>query len=326
MTPLLTVDDLVVEFPTEYGVLRAVDGVSLEVGRGEILGVAGESGSGKSVTAMSVLGLVRPPGRVVRGSIRFDGEDLLALPARRLRRIRGRRIAMIFQDPMTALNPVVPVGAQVAEAIRLHQPRLGRAAVRARVLELLASVGIADPADRYGRHPHEYSGGMRQRAMIAMAMANEPDLLVADEPTTALDVTVQAQVLGLLDTARRETGAAAVLITHDLGVLAELADRVAVMYAGRVVEHGDVHQIFSTPRHPYTRGLLSSRPGRTSATGELVPIPGSPPDLPAAAPGCAFEPRCALGAGRAACRAERPEPVAVAGGHLTACHFHLEPA
>ncbi|MDX3110011.1 ABC transporter ATP-binding protein, partial [Nonomuraea angiospora] len=253
MTPLLAVEDLTVEFATREGVLRAVDGVSLRVGPGEILGVVGESGSGKSVTAMSVLGLVRPPGRVVRGSVRFDGEDLLALPARRLRRIRGRRIAMIFQDPMTALNPVVPVGAQIAEAIRLHQPRLGRAAVRARVLDLLASVGVADPAGRYGRHPHEYSGGMRQRAMIAMALANEPDLLIADEPTTALDVTVQSQVLGLIDTARREAGAAAVLITHDLGVIAELADRVAVMYAGRVVEHGDVHQVFATPRHPYTR-------------------------------------------------------------------------
>ncbi|MGW6505856.1 ATP-binding cassette domain-containing protein, partial [Nonomuraea angiospora] len=174
MTPLLAVDDLTVEFATREGVLRAVDGVSLRVGPGEILGVVGESGSGKSVTAMSVLGLVRPPGRVVRGSVRFDGEDLLALPARRLRRIRGRRIAMIFQDPMTALNPVVPVGAQIAEAIRLHQPRLGRAAVRARVLDLLASVGVADPAGRYGRHPHEYSGGMRQRAMIAMGLACRP--------------------------------------------------------------------------------------------------------------------------------------------------------
>ncbi|MEV4582913.1 ABC transporter ATP-binding protein [Nonomuraea jabiensis] len=324
MTPLLTVDDLAVEFATRDGVVRAVDGVSLEVGPGEILGVVGESGSGKSVTAMSVLGLVRSPGRVVRGSVRFDGEDLLALPARRLRRIRGRRIAMIFQDPMTALNPVVPVGAQIAEAIKLHQPRLGRAAVRARVLELLASVGVADPAARYGRHPHEYSGGMRQRAMIAMALANEPDLLIADEPTTALDVTVQSQVLGLLDTARREAGAAAVLITHDLGVIAELADRVAVMYAGRVVEHGDVHQVFATPRHPYTRGLLSSR-ARLEAAGDLVPIPGSPPDLLAPPPGCAFEPRCALAAGRAACRTGRPEPVAVAAGHLSACHFPEEP-
>ncbi|MET9245320.1 ABC transporter ATP-binding protein [Nonomuraea sp. NPDC003709] len=325
MTPLLTVDDLAVEFRTRDGVVRAVDGVSLEVGPGEILGVVGESGSGKSVTAMSVLGLVRPPGRVVRGSVRFDGEDLLALPARRLRRIRGSRIAMIFQDPMTALNPVVPVGAQIAEAIRLHQPRLGRAAVRARVLELLASVGVADPAARYGRHPHEYSGGMRQRAMIAMALANEPDLLIADEPTTALDVTVQSQVLGLIDTARREAGAAAVLITHDLGVIAELADRVAVMYAGRVVEHGDVHQVFATPRHPYTRGLLAGRPRLEPATVDLVPIPGSPPDLLAPPPGCAFEPRCALAAGRAACRAERPEPVVVAAGHLSACHFHEEP-
>ncbi|GAA3677889.1 ABC transporter ATP-binding protein [Nonomuraea antimicrobica] len=325
MTPLLTVFDLAVEFPTEYGVVRAVDGVSLEVGRGQILGVAGESGSGKSVTAMSVLGLVRPPGRVARGSVRFDGEDLLTLPARRLRRIRGRRIAMIFQDPMTALNPVVPVGAQIAEAVRLHQPGLRRAAVKARVLELLASVGIADPADRYARHPHDYSGGMRQRAMIAMALANEPDLLIADEPTTALDVTVQAQVLGLLDTARRESGAAAVLITHDLGVLAELADRVAVMYAGRVVEHGDVHQVFTTPRHPYTRGLLSSRPVLESAGGALVPIPGSPPDLLNPPPGCAFEPRCALGAGRAVCRTSRPEPVAVADGHVSACHLHQEP-
>ncbi|TYB57444.1 ABC transporter ATP-binding protein [Nonomuraea sp. PA05] len=323
MTPLLAIDDLAVEFPTPGGAVRAVDGVSLRIAPGEILGVVGESGSGKSVTALSVLRLVRPPGRVVRGSVRFAGEDLLALPAARLRRIRGHRIAMIFQDPMTALNPVVPVGAQIAEAIRLHQPRLGRAAVRNRVLELMARVGIADPAGRRGRHPHEYSGGMRQRAMIAMALANEPDLLIADEPTTALDVTSQAQVLDLLDTARRESGASALLITHDLGVIAELADRVAVMYAGRVVEHGDVHAIFTTPRHPYTRGLLASRPG-CRPTESLTPIGGSPPTAQAPPSGCAFEPRCALSAGRGACRADRPGPVTVAAGHLSACHFHEE--
>ncbi|NUR90437.1 MAG: ABC transporter ATP-binding protein [Nonomuraea sp.] len=315
---------MAVEFPTEDGPVRAVDGVTLEVRPGEILGVVGESGSGKSVTALSALGLIKPPGRIVRGTVTFDGQDLLAMPARQLRKVRGGRIAMIFQDPMTALNPVVPVGAQIAEAVRLHRPELPRAAVRARVLDLLSAVGIANPADRYGRHPHEYSGGMRQRAMIAMAIANEPDLLIADEPTTALDVTIQAQVLGLLDTARREAGAAALLITHDLGVIAELADRVAVMYAGRVVEQGDVHQIFAAPRHPYTAGLLASRPRLESPAGKLTAIPGSPPDLLSLSSGCAFQPRCALAGEREACRTDRPDAVAVGEGHLAACHYHEE--
>ncbi|MEU7002279.1 ABC transporter ATP-binding protein [Nonomuraea sp. NPDC046570] len=324
MDTLLRIEDLAVEFPTEDGVVRAVDGVNLEVRPGEIVGLVGESGSGKSVTAMSVLGLVRPPGRVVGGSIVFGGRDLLGLPPRELRAVRGKEIAMIFQDPMTALNPVLPVGAQIAEAIRLHRPGLGRKAAKERVLELLATVGVADPAARYGRHPHEYSGGMRQRAMIAMALANEPALLIADEPTTALDVTIQAQVLELIRTSARDSGAATVLITHDLGVIAELADRVAVMYAGRVVEHGDVEAVFSAPRHPYTAGLLAGRPRLESALGELVPIPGSPPSLLNPPPGCAFHPRCALSSDREPCRTARPALATVGDLHQSACHYPEE--
>ncbi|MEU1728291.1 ABC transporter ATP-binding protein [Nonomuraea sp. NPDC005692] len=322
--PLLSIEDLAVRFPTEDGLVQAVDGVFLDVRPGEVVGVVGESGSGKSVTAMSVLGLVRRPGRITRGRIVFRGRNLLDLSPRAMRAVRGGEIAMVFQDPMTALNPVVPVGRQIAEAVRLHGRGLSRAAVRERVLALLASVGVPNPETRYRQFPHEYSGGMRQRAMIAMALANEPALLIADEPTTALDVTIQAQVLDLLRSARERTGAAAIVITHDLGVIAELADRVAVMYAGRVVEQGDVHTVFDAPRHPYTRGLLASRPRVESSRGELVPIPGSPPSLLAPSDGCPFHPRCPLAPGRAACRTSRPELVGLGAGHATACHFHEE--
>ncbi|MFI0425041.1 ABC transporter ATP-binding protein [Spongiactinospora sp. 9N601] len=327
--PLLEIEDLAVRFPTEDGEVQAVDGVGLQVRPGEVLGVVGESGSGKSVTAMAVLGLVRRPGRVTRGRIAFRGRNLLDLSPRELRAVRGREIAMVFQDPMTALNPVVPVGRQIAEAVRLHHGRgpgrgLGRRDVRERVLDLLASVGVPNPQARYRQFPHEYSGGMRQRAMIAMALANEPALLIADEPTTALDVTIQAQVLDLLRAAREQSGAAAILITHDLGVIAELADRVAVMYAGRVVEQGDVHTVFDAPRHPYTRGLLASRPRVESAPGALVSIPGSPPSLLAPPPGCAFHPRCPLTRNREPCRTIRPETALVGPAHTAACHFHEE--
>ncbi|WP_283134889.1 ABC transporter ATP-binding protein [Rhizohabitans arisaemae] len=322
--PLLTIEDLAVRFPTEDGLVKAVDGVFLDVRPGEVVGVVGESGSGKSVTAMSVLGLIKRPGRITRGRIAFRGRNLLELSPRALRAVRGSEIAMVFQDPMTALNPVVPVGRQIAEAVRLHRRGLGRGAVRDRVLALLASVGVPNPEARYRQFPHEYSGGMRQRAMIAMAMANEPALLIADEPTTALDVTIQAQVLDLLRSARERSGAAAILITHDLGVIAELADRVAVMYAGRVVETGDVHAVFDAPRHPYTRGLMASRPRLESSPGELVAIPGSPPSLLAPPSGCPFHPRCPIAGDREPCRTSRPEPASVGAGHTTACHFHEE--
>ncbi|MCP9950038.1 ABC transporter ATP-binding protein [Actinomadura madurae] len=320
--PLLEIEDLVVEFDGDEETVRAVDGAGYRVAPGETLGVVGESGSGKSVTAMSALGLIKPPGRVVSGRVVFDGSDLRAMPPRELRGLRGGRIAMIFQDPMTALNPVVSIGAQIREALRLHQPGMSRGAARKRAAELLELVGVPGAARRLKQYPHEFSGGMRQRAMIAMAIANDPDLLIADEPTTALDVTVQAQVLDLLRLTRRETGAATVLITHDLGVVAELADRVVVMYAGRVVEHGPVAAIFEAPRHPYTRGLLESLPTLDGDAGDLTPIPGSPPAPGEIPRGCAFAPRCPLARDR--CRVERPDPTPAGTGRASACHFHHE--
>jgi len=322
--PLLVVDDLAVEFKTEDGIARALDGVSFEINAGETVAIVGESGSGKSVTALSVLGLLRqPPASIVRGSVRLRGTELLGMSRRKLGEIRGKDAAMVFQDPMTALNPVHRIGKQIAETVRLHSD-LGKKEAMARAVDLLGLVGMAQPAARARQYPHEFSGGMRQRAMIAMAIANDPSLLIADEPTTALDVTIQAQVLNLLRTAQQETGAATVLITHDLGVVAEMAERVLVMYAGRIVERADVRSLFRSPRHPYTVGLLESIPRLDSEAQALTPIPGSPPSLLAPPPGCPFAPRCALRKGRSRCVEERPALVSVGDGRATACHFSEE--
>ena len=319
---LLDVRDLVVQFRTMDGTVRAVDGVSFTVGEGEILGVVGESGSGKSVTVMSMLGLIpQPPGKVAAGSALFRGSDLLRASKRRLRQIRGEEIGMIFQDPMTALNPVMKVGKQITEAIRIHHRSTSSAVALDRAVELLRLVGVPQPEERVHQYPHQFSGGMRQRAMIAMAIANGPALLIADEPTTALDVTIQAQVLDMLRRAQAETGAATIFITHDLGVVAELAERVIVMYAGRIMEQGTVRSIFTAPRHPYTVGLLRSLPSLKHDATTLTPIPGSPPNLLAPAPGCPFQPRCEVGRDRDICATQRPQLVEVAPGHTSACHF-----
>jgi oligopeptide/dipeptide ABC transporter ATP-binding protein len=324
--PLLSIRDLAVEFGTEDGVVHAVNGISYDVYPGETLGIVGESGSGKSVSLMSILGLIpQPPGRVVRGEALYRGRDLLKLKPRELRDIRGGDIAMIFQDPMTSLNPVLTIGKQLSEAIRAHNPSVKDKEAFARVVELLKLVGVPNPERRAQQYPHEFSGGMRQRAMIAMAIANSPSVLIADEPTTALDVTIQAQILEVLKAAQRETHAATLLVTHDLGLIAEMADRVIVMYAGRVVEVGDVMTIFSSPRHPYTTGLMESIPKLGVQEEWLRPIPGQPPSLINIPPGCPFHPRCFLSNGRERCRTEVPElrPIDEAE-HLAGCHFAEE--
>ncbi|MCS7006425.1 MAG: ABC transporter ATP-binding protein [Thermoleophilia bacterium] len=325
--PVLSLRDLTVEFDTEDGVVKAVTDVSYDVYPGEVLGIVGESGSGKSVSMLTVLGLIpQPPGRVVRGTAIFEGEDLLQLPASRLREIRGGRMAMIFQDPMTSLNPVFTIGDQISEALLVHNPGMKEEEARARTIELLELVGVPFAERRVDQYPHEFSGGMRQRAMIAMAIANEPTVLIADEPTTALDVTIQAQIVEVLKAAQRETNAAIILITHDLGLIAELADRVVVMYAGRVVELGDVYTIFSSPRHPYTLGLMSSLARLDTDQERLEPIPGQPPSLISLPPGCAFHPRCAHSRGREICRIQVPELRSLPGDeeHVSACHFAEE--
>ncbi len=291
--PLLSVAELHTWFSTEQGVTRAVDGVSFDVHEGEAVGLVGESGCGKTVTALSVLGLFpRPVGRIVEGSsIRFRGEELVGASEARMRRLRGNDISMVFQEPDTSLNPVFPVGEQVAEALRLHRGMGRREALR-EAERLFSEVGIPDAGRRLHEHPHRLSGGMRQRVMIAMALSCEPALVIADEPTTALDVTVQAQILELLAEERRRRGLAVLLITHDLAVVAEACDRVIVMYAGQVVETGTVTEIFHEPRHPYTRGLLRSLPSVEEATARLEPIPGSVPSPRAWPDGCRFRPRC----------------------------------
>jgi oligopeptide/dipeptide ABC transporter ATP-binding protein len=295
LTPasLLRIENLSVEFRTPAGAARAVDEVSLEVRPGEMLGVVGESGSGKSVTALSVMRLIpSPPGRIVGGRVLFDGQDLLALSDREIRRLRGGAIAMVFQDPLTSLNPVLTVGFQVAEAIRLHQG-VGREEAWSRAVEALRLVRIPDPAVKARQYPHQLSGGQRQRVMIAMAFSCRPRLVIADEPTTALDVTVQRQVLQLMRRLRREFDTAIMLITHDLGVVAETCDRVAVMYGGRVVESAPVTELFARPRHPYTQALLASVPRLDAPPGERLPsIAGQPPDLFSIPTGCPFRPRC----------------------------------
>jgi oligopeptide/dipeptide ABC transporter ATP-binding protein len=323
--PILSIRDLTVEFDTEDGVVHAVTGVTYDLFPGEVLGVIGESGSGKSVSVMSVLGLI-PAARIASGEALYKGRDLLTLPADELRELRGEEVAMIFQDPMTSLNPVLTVGVQIAEAIRTHNPSVKEEEARKRVVALLALVGVPNPEQRYDQYPHEFSGGMRQRGMIAMAIANAPSVLIADEPTTALDVTIQAQIIEVLRTAQRETHAATILITHDLGLIAELADRVVIMYAGRVVELGDVFTIFRTPRHPYTVGLMNSLARLEGEQEWLEPIPGQPPSLVTPPPGCAFHPRCIQSQGRARCRTEIPELRNFGEGevHSSACHFAEE--
>ncbi|QPC45345.1 ABC transporter ATP-binding protein [Kaustia mangrovi] len=318
MAALLDIDGLVVEFATGAGVVRAVNDVSFDVERGEIVAVVGESGSGKSVTALAVLGLIdEPPGRVASGAIRFDGEDLLTLGKEGIRHIRGRRIAMVFQEPMTSLNPVLSIGRQMTEAMRLHLG-VGAREARARAVELLGLVGISEPERRLKQYPHHLSGGMRQRVMIAMALSCKPELVIADEPTTALDVTIQAQILELMRDLCRRLGVALVIITHNLGIVARYADRVNVMYAGRVVEKGDARSLYRRPSHPYTVGLLNSVPRLDRPRdAALDPIPGNPPDPVALPSGCAFRPRCAFATAR--CGESVPALRTMEAGHLAAC-------
>jgi peptide/nickel transport system ATP-binding protein/oligopeptide transport system ATP-binding protein len=324
---LLEVRGLKTHFSTEDGTVRAVDGVSFQVARGEVLGIVGESGSGKSVTSLSLLRLIpEPPGRIVAGEMLFESspgkrEDLARATEARMRAVRGDRIAMIFQDPMTSLNPYMRVGEQLVEVLELHK-RMKRPEAREKAIAMLKAVGIPSPEKRIDDHPHHLSGGMRQRVMIAMALLCEPDLLIADEPTTALDVTVQAQILELIQDRQRALGLGVILITHDLGVIAKMADRVAVMYAGRIVEEGPVDAIFEDPRHPYTIGLKSSIPRLDGDRGaSLLPIPGMPPSMDKLPPGCPFHPRCAHAV--AVCKEVYPEEREIPGEgarHVVRCH------
>jgi peptide/nickel transport system ATP-binding protein len=325
-TAFLQVTDLKVHFPTDDGLVKAVDGLSFALERGKTLGIVGESGSGKSVTSQAILGLHRRSGALTSGQIVLDGEDLMSADDERLRKLRGIQMAMIFQDPLSALHPYYTIGSQIVEAIQVHH-KMSKTLAKARALEMLDRVGIPNPQRRVDQYPHEFSGGMRQRAMIAMALVNDPKLLIADEPTTALDVTVQAQILDLMRDLQREFGSAIILITHDLGVVAGIADDVLVMYGGKAVEHGSVRDVFYAPEHPYTWGLLSSMPrlDRVRRT-RLDPVPGNPPSLINVPSGCAFHPRCGFrsevpGDG---CRTTIPGLDEAAAGHSARCLIPTE--
>ncbi|KNZ69030.1 oligopeptide/dipeptide ABC transporter ATPase [Thermincola ferriacetica] len=319
---LLAVEDLKTYFYTEAGVVKAVDGVSFTLKKGETLGVVGESGSGKSITAMSILQLIAsPPGRIVGGKIIFNGENLLDKSPEEIRKIRGNEIAMIFQDPMTSLNPVLTIGEQLIEVIILHQ-KLDKKSAAKKAVEMLSLVGIPEAEKRLKAYPHQFSGGMRQRAMIAIALSCNPKLLIADEPTTALDVTIQAQILKLMNDLKERFHTSIMMITHDLGVVAEICDDVVVMYAGRPVEYADVNTLFESPLHPYTWGLLASLPRIDDREKKrLEPIEGLPPDLVNMPPGCPFAPRCKKA--MEICRVQRPEYREIKKGHLVACHLYL---
>ncbi len=318
---LLSIDNLVTRFPTKRGRLTAVDGVSLTLERRETLGLVGESGSGKSVLGLSVMRLVQPPGKIESGSIRFGGHSLLDLDAEEMRRLRGRRLAMIFQDPTATLNPVLTIGEQIAEVLRWHTPDMSPAETRERVAEMLDRVGIPNAGRRLGDYPHEFSGGMQQRVIIAAALILNPHLLIADEPTTALDVTVQAQILDLLRRLKDgEPETAIILVSHDLGVVGEMCERIAVMYAGNLVEVAPADDILDDPKHPYTVGLIASIPRLDREVGQLNPIPGRLADPVSPPPGCKFNPRCAHAFDR--CRIERPALKTIAPGRQVACHLH----
>lgn len=323
-SPLLQVKNLRVEFPTRRGTLVAVDDVSFDVARGEVLGVVGESGAGKSLTGAAIIGLLEPPGRIAAGEVILDGIVINKLAPEEMRKIRGRRIGMVFQDPLTSLNPLYTVARQLTETIRTHRPDMSESAARERALDLLNDVGIPAAKDRLDSYPHQFSGGMRQRVVIALALAAEPDLVIADEPTTALDVSVQAQIITLLKKLCRERGTAVILITHDMGVIAETADRVAVLYAGRIAEIGPVRDVISRPHHPYTTGLMGAIPSLATNTERLAQIPGSMPRLTAIPKGCAFNPRCEKVFAR--CMVERPNTIAVEKSAVACWLYDKAPA
>lgn len=316
MDNVIEIKDLSIQYATDEGIVKAVNHLNLQLARGETLGLVGETGAGKTTTALGIMGLIPdPPGVITGGEILFEGTDLLKLSKQRLRAIRGNKISMIFQDPMTSLNPVVTVGDQIAESIRIHE-KLSRADAALKAKDMLELVGI--PGDRYGEYPHQFSGGMKQRVIIAIALSCNPEVILADEPTTALDVTIQAQVLDLISKLKKEKNTSMILITHDLGVVVEICDKVAIMYAGEIVEYGSLEQIYDQTAHPYTKGLFGSIPDIEAKTSRLKPIPGLMPDPSNLPEGCSFEPRCERSCQR--CKEENPPLIEIGNGHFVKCH------